>query len=85
MTGDRQPSISLRDLGVVAVEGPSALISFSKLLSFDATEVELLVDGRQINVAAALDGAGVRLIASDPHRNVDLSDTQLDLFDGGAH
>ena len=54
ITRDRQPSISLRDLGVVTVEGPSAPISFSKLLSFDITEVELLVDGRQINVARPL-------------------------------
>jgi predicted house-cleaning noncanonical NTP pyrophosphatase (MazG superfamily) len=83
MAGDRQPSISLRDLGVVSVEGASALISFSKLLSFDATEVELLVDGRQINVTAALDGAGVRLIASDPHHGDDIPDSQLDLFDRG--
>ncbi len=83
--GDRQSSISLRDLGVVAVEGSSALISFSKLLSFDTTEVELLVDGRPINVAIALDGTGVRLIASDPHREEDLPDSQLNLFDGSAH
>jgi predicted house-cleaning noncanonical NTP pyrophosphatase (MazG superfamily) len=84
MTGDQQLSISLRDLGVVAVEGASALISFSKLLSFDTTEVELLVDGRQINVAAALDGAGVRLIASDPRRKDDLPDSQLDFFGRNA-
>lgn len=84
MTGDRQPSVSLRDLGIVTVEGPSALISFSKLLAFDATEVELTVDGRQINVAAALDGTGVRLTASDPHRNDDVPDSQLDLFNEGA-
>ncbi|WP_156680849.1 nucleoside triphosphate pyrophosphohydrolase [Sphingomonas profundi] len=84
MTDDRQPSISLSDLGVVMVEGPSALISFSKLLSFDTTEVELLVGGRQVNVAAALDGTGVRLIASDPHRHDDLPDSQLDLFGGNA-
>lgn len=84
MTGDRQPSISLRDLGVVTVEGPTALISFSKLLSFDTTEVELLVDGRQINVSAALDGNGVRLIASEPRREEHIPDSQLNLFDGSA-
>jgi predicted house-cleaning noncanonical NTP pyrophosphatase (MazG superfamily) len=85
MASDRQPSISLRDLGVVTVEGPSALISFSKLLSFDTTEVELLIDGRQINVAAALDGTGVRLIASDPRRDEEPPDSQLTLFDESAH
>jgi len=84
MPSDQQPSISLRDLGVVTVEGPSALISFSKLLSFDTTEVELLIDGRQINVAAALDGTGVRLIASDPRRHEELPDSQFNLFDESA-
>ncbi len=85
MTGDRQFSVSLRDLGVVLVEGPSALISFSKLLSFDTTEVELVVNGHLINVAAALDAFGVRLFASDPHRDEDLPNSQLNLFDGSTH
>lgn len=85
MTGDRQFSISLRDLGVVLVEGPSALISFSKLLSFDTTEVELVVNGHLINVAVALDAFGVRLVASDPHRDEDPPNSQLNLFDGSTH
>jgi predicted house-cleaning noncanonical NTP pyrophosphatase (MazG superfamily) len=84
MAPHRRPSISLRDLGVVAVEGSSAMISFSKLLSFETTEVELRVDGRPINVAVALDGTGVRLIASDPRREENLPDSQLNLFNGSA-
>lgn len=84
MTNDLQYSISLRDLGVVMVEGASALISFSKLLSFDTTEVELVVDGHHINVAIALDASGVRLVASDRQRDEDLPDKQLNLFDRSA-
>ncbi len=84
MSDDTQPSISLRDLGVVCVEGPSALISFSKLLSFDTTEVKLLVDGRQIKVAIALNGVGVRLVVSDHRRDDDDFDFQLNLFDGST-
>ena len=81
VASDRQTLISLSDLGVVTVEGPSALISFSKLLSFDTTEVELLVGGRQVNVAAALDSIGLRLVASDPQLEEDRLDSQLKLFD----
>lgn len=81
MAGEPQPSISLRDLGIVAVEGSGATISFSKLLSLDTIEVELLVDGRPINVAVALDGTGLRLTASDPRREEDRPDSQLGLFD----
>ena len=82
ITKDLEPSISLRDLGAVTVEGPCALIPFSKLLSFDAIKVELVVNGRHINVAATVDASGMRLTASDPHRDDGLSETQLELFAG---
>lgn len=81
VANDRQPSISLRDLGIVSVEGPNALISFSKLLSYDTTEVELIVNGRQIKVAASLDSIGLRLVASEPPIEDDLPDPQPRLFD----
>ncbi len=84
LAGDQHSFISLRDLGVVIVEGPSALISFSKLLAFDTTEVDLMVDGRQIKVAATLDASGVRLVASDPHRNENVPNAQLNLFEKGS-
>jgi predicted house-cleaning noncanonical NTP pyrophosphatase (MazG superfamily) len=79
---DEHPSIQLRDLGAVSVEGAVASISFSKLLSFPSIEVELAVDGRQINVTAALDGTGLRLFANGA-RDVEGEhpDTQLGLFD----
>ena len=84
MVGEPQPSISLRDLGIVAVEGSEALISFPKLLSFGGTEVELSLGGRKINVAATLDGAGVRIIASDPFQEEDSLDLQEELFENKA-
>jgi len=80
IANENEESISLRDLGVVTVEGPNALISFSKLLSFGTTVVKLVVDGRQFNVAAAFDTAGLRLVASDPERVEDQSDFQFNLF-----
>lgn len=83
IAGDNEhPSIQLRDLGAVTVDGAAAVISFSKLLSFPSIEIELTIDGRSINVTAALDGTGLRLFASgsaDVER--EQPDTQLGLFD----
>jgi len=82
---ENQPSIQLRDLGVVMIDGPDASISFSKLLSFGSTEFELIVDGQRINVAAALDGTGLRLRASGLKDLGEELDAQLDFFDDGPN
>lgn len=77
---EREPSIQLRELGVVAVDGDTASISFSKLLSHASTEVELSVDGRLISLAVAFDGTGLRLVGSGPQRIEEAADLQPDLF-----
>jgi predicted house-cleaning noncanonical NTP pyrophosphatase (MazG superfamily) len=74
--GDNQSLIPLRDLGMVTVQGASASISFSRLLSSRSMEVALTVSGRLIQVAVALDAAGVRLLATEPE-----SANQLKLFE----
>jgi predicted house-cleaning noncanonical NTP pyrophosphatase (MazG superfamily) len=83
IAGDNEhPSIQLRDLGAVSVDGAAASISFSKLLSFPSIEIELTVEGRSINVTAALDGTGLRLFARGPADvERERPDTQLGLFD----
>jgi len=83
LSGDEKgPSIPLKDLGVVSVDGPNASISFSKLLSNYSTEIEMIVEGRVVKVSAALDGTGVRLtISGTPDSGDDEQNRQLPLFD----
>lgn len=84
ISGDEgEPSIQLRELGVVAVDGNTASISFPKLLSQSLTEVELLVEGRLINLAVAFDETGLRLVVSGPQRVDEAADTQFQLFQDG--
>lgn len=80
-----QPSISLRDIGIVAVEGSSAFIPFSRLLYGVSTKVDLLLNGRTVTVSAAFDGAGVRLLATEPNRTDEELARQLELFDTDHH
>lgn len=84
ISGDAgEPSIQLHELGIVAVDGDTASISFSKLLSHTSIEVELLVEGRLINMAVAFDGTGLRLVGSGPQRVEETANAQLELFRGG--
>jgi predicted house-cleaning noncanonical NTP pyrophosphatase (MazG superfamily) len=78
---DDEVAVFLRDLGVVAVDGSLASISFSRLLANDATQVELAVGGRTMRISASLGGLGLQLLASEVHPDEEESDSQLDLFD----
>jgi predicted house-cleaning noncanonical NTP pyrophosphatase (MazG superfamily) len=80
-TDNSKPSIFLRDIGIVVVDGPSASIPFSRLLSATSTTVDIILNGKKISISAAFDGTGIHLLAAEAHRAEEDLEKQLELFD----
>jgi predicted house-cleaning noncanonical NTP pyrophosphatase (MazG superfamily) len=78
--GGTDPAIQLRDLGLMAVEGSAAAISFSRLLANKSMTVELALGGRTIQLSMALEGGGIQVQIAEGHSSEEALDPQLELF-----
>ncbi len=78
--GNTDSAIQLRDLGVMAVEGSAATVSFSRLLANNSLTVELALAGRTVQLSIALGGGGLQVQIADGPSREEVPGSQLDLF-----
>ena len=78
--GDTGHAIHLRDLGVMAVDGSVASISFSRLLANSSMTVELALGGRTIKLSIALAGGRLQVQIAEGQGSKEAPNPQLDLF-----